>query len=49
MTRAPDRNASIQALTKSRLFDRAWYLQRNGDVAAAGLNPLQDFYSPRIG
>jgi hypothetical protein len=35
---------SIQALTESGLFDGAWYLQRNGDVAAAGLNPLQHFF-----
>jgi len=43
MTCAPDRNALIQALTESGLFDGTWYLQRNGDVAAAGLNPLQHF------
>ena len=32
-----------QALTESELFDRAWYLQRNGDVAAAGFDPLWHF------
>jgi hypothetical protein len=30
-------------LSRSRVFDRAWYEQRNPDVAAAGLDPLEHF------
>lgn len=43
MTGAPDRDSLIQELTGSGLFDGAWYLRRNNDVAAAGLDPLRHF------
>src|SRR5207302_50744 len=32
-----------QVCTQSRLFDREWYLQRNPDVAASGVNPLTHY------
>jgi hypothetical protein len=43
MIEALDRGLLIQKLAGSGLFDAAWYLRRNDDVAAAGLDPLQHF------
>jgi len=34
-----------QICAQSGLFDREWYLQRNPDVAASGLNPLTHYIS----
>src|SRR6266851_711842 len=34
-----------QVCVQSGLFDRAWYLQRNADVAASGVNPLTHYIS----
>lgn len=43
MTEARDREATIRELTASGLFDAAWYLLRNDDVARAGQYPLDHF------
>ena len=33
----------MRLVSKSRLFDKAWYLQRNPDVARAGVSPLRHY------
>jgi hypothetical protein len=43
MTDVQGREDLIQMLTASGMFDAAWYLWRNEDVAGAGLDPLQHF------
>lgn len=43
MTDLPDPDVLTAELTASGLFDAAWYLQRNGDVAAARTDPLSHF------
>ncbi len=36
-------SGAIALLQRSGLFDTAWYLQRNPDIAQCGLDPLQHF------
>jgi hypothetical protein len=43
MSEVRDREEVIQELTASGLFDAAWYLLRNDDVARAGHDPLDHF------
>lgn len=43
MTGLPDPDVLMAELTASGLFDAAWYLRRNGDVAAARADPLSHF------
>ena len=43
MSKARDQKAVIQELTASGLFDAAWYLLRNDDVARAGHDPRDHF------
>lgn len=43
MIEGRDRGNVIQQLIASELFDAAWYLLRNDDVALAGQDPLDHF------
>jgi hypothetical protein len=43
MTESPDRDSLTRELAASGMFDAAWYLQHNADVAAAGKDPLAHF------
>lgn len=36
----------VTRITATRLFDKAWYLQRYPDVAAAGFDPLRHYCGP---
>ena len=37
------RDAAAETIRASHLFDEAWYLERNRDVAAAGLDPIAHY------
>jgi hypothetical protein len=43
VTKPPVANDPVDAIRRSGLFDEAWYLVRNPDVAASGMNPIKHY------